>query len=98
MSHTIKIGLVTIELHLAGIGSLKEKRGIIKSLTTRLQKQFNVSVAEVGYHDSWQSSAIAVATVTNSSALANQVIDSVLKWIERNYPDAEIVDEVIEIL
>ncbi|MFO7321015.1 MAG: DUF503 domain-containing protein [Chloroflexota bacterium] len=98
MSHTIKIGLVTIELHLEGVSSLKEKRGRIKSLTTRLQKQFNVSVAEVGYHDVWQSSAIAVATVTNSSALADQMIANVLKWIEHNYPDAEIVDEVIEIL
>jgi uncharacterized protein YlxP (DUF503 family) len=98
MHHTTIIGLVTVELQLAGVSSLKEKRSILKSLTSRLQKQFNVSVAEVGYNDLWQSAAIAIATVTNSKRHANQVVDTVLKWIEQNYPDLEIVGESIEIL
>lgn len=98
MHHTTIIGLVTVEMQLEGVRSLKEKRSILKSLTSRLQKQFNVSVAEVGYNDMWQSTAIAVATVTNSTRHANQVVDTVLKWIEQNYPDLEIVGESIEIL
>lgn len=98
MHHTTIIGLVTIELHIDDVFSLKEKRGKIKSLTTRLQKQFNVSVAEVGHNDVWQSAVIAVATVTNSKRQASDVVDSVLRWIEQNYPDLEIVSENIEIL
>ncbi len=98
MSHTVIIGLVTIELHLDDVFSLKEKRGILKSMITRLQKAMNVSVAEVGHHDTWQSAAVAVATVTNSTAHAHQVIQSVLKWIEENYPDLEMMSETIEIL
>lgn len=98
MHHTTIIGLVTVELELGGVGSLKEKRSILKSLTSRLQKQFNVSVAEVGYNDVWQSSAIAVATVTNSTRHANQVTTNILKWIEENFPDLEITGERIEII
>lgn len=98
MHHTTIIGLVTVELYLDDVFSLKEKRGKIKSLTTRLQRQFNVSVAEVGHNDVWQSAAIAIATVTNSKKQASDVIDTVLRWIEQNYPDLEIVGENIEIL
>lgn len=98
MHHTTIIGLVTVELELAGVSSLKEKRSIIKSLTHRLQKQFNVAVAEVGFHDVWQSSAIAIVTVTNTTRHANQMTHSVLKWIEQSFPDVEIMDESIEIL
>jgi len=98
MHHTTIIGLLTVELELPGVSSLKEKRSILKSLTNRVQKQFNVSVAEVGYNDVWQSAAIAIATVTNSTRHANQVVDTVLKWIEQNFPDLEIIGERIEII
>ena len=42
------MGLLTIELYVPGITSLKEKRGVVKPLIARLRKEFNVSVAEVG--------------------------------------------------
>ena len=96
--YTTIIGLVVVELHLHGIGSLKEKRSIISSLTSRLQKTFNVSVAEVGYQDLWQSSAIAVAAVTSSRSHADQITNNIIKWIEDNFPDLEIMNEHIEIL
>ena len=98
MHHTTIIGLLTVELELPGVSSLKEKRGIVKSLTNRVQKQFNVAVDEVGYNDVWQTTAIAIATVTNSTRHANQVVDTVLKWIEQNFPDLEIIGERIEII
>lgn len=98
MHHTTIIGLVTIEFELAGVASLKEKRSILKSFSSRIQKQFNVSVAEVGYNDVWHSAAIAIATVTNSTRHANQVTTTVLKWVEENFPDMEIMGERIEII
>jgi uncharacterized protein YlxP (DUF503 family) len=96
--YTVIIGLVTLELDLPGVSSLKEKRGIVKSMIARMQKTFNVSVSEVGYQDLWQSTAIAVATVTNSKAHANQTLTTVTQWVEQNYPDYEILSDQIEIL
>lgn len=96
--YTIIIGLLTVELHLPEVHSLKEKRGIIKSLLSRVTKTFNVSAAEVGFQDMWQSSAIAITTVTNTTVHAHQVVSNVLEWIETHYPDYEITYEQIEII
>lgn len=55
------IGVCTIELHLPGIGSLKQKRSILKPLLARLHNTFNISAAEIERKDSWQSTITAVA-------------------------------------
>lgn len=93
-----KIGFCEIELYLPGVLSLKQKRGILKSMLTKMRNKFNVANAEVGKNDSWQSASIAVTTVSNSTARLDQTIQNVMKWIESNYPDAMIIKHDIEIL
>jgi uncharacterized protein YlxP (DUF503 family) len=97
MAHTI-IGLCTIELHLPGLNSLKDKRSILKSMLARLHNTFNVSAAEVDRQDVWQSAVIAVVTVSNSTSHSSQVIANVLDWIENNFPDVFIVRQETEVL
>ena len=55
----------TIDLDLPGVASLKEKRGILKSLIARLHKTFDIAAAEVDYHDAWQSAMLGVARLTS---------------------------------
>ena len=88
----------TIDLHLPGVRSLKEKRGVLKSLIARLHKLFNVAVAEVDLHDVWQSAALGVAVVSTTSAHGEAVLEQLLRWIEHNWPDVEIEDHTIEII
>ncbi len=57
------VGLLTLEITLEDAHSLKDKRQVVRSLKDRLKARFNVSVAEVGYHDVWQRAAVAVAAV-----------------------------------
>ncbi len=97
MSDT-KIGICELDLHLPGVASLKEKRGIIKSMLNKMRKQFNVSTAEVAYQDVWQSSKIAITTVSPSSQVIHKRMQTIIKWIEAHYPDAHIMDEDIEII
>jgi uncharacterized protein len=97
MTHTV-VGLCTIELHLPGVRSLKEKRSILKSMLARMHNTFNVSAAEVGRNDAWQSAIIAFASVSNADAHANQVIAKTLDWIESNFPNVLIVEHEVEIL
>ena len=92
------IGLAELELHLPGVSSLKEKRGIVRSLLKRVQKSFNVSVAEVDYMDTWQSAKIALVAVSNSSAHAHKTLQTVLNWIEEHYPDVYVMRETTEII
>ena len=92
------IAAATIDLYLPGMASLKEKRGVLKSLIARLHKTFNIAAAEVDLHDVWQSAALGIAVVSTSAAHGEAVVESVLAWIERNRPDVTIVDHTIEII
>ena len=98
MAYSTIVGLCVLEFYLPGIQSLKQKRGVLKPLLSRLHKTFNVSAAEVGFQDVWQSAAIGIAVVTGSTAHANQVVAGVVEWIEANYPDLLITRQDVEIL
>ncbi|MFQ3611742.1 MAG: DUF503 domain-containing protein [Fimbriimonadales bacterium] len=74
---TARIGLLTVELYIGGCRSLKEKRQVLQSLTTRLRNDFNLSVAEVGHHDLHQRACLAIACVGNQTDFVNRVLDTV---------------------
>jgi uncharacterized protein len=90
------IGTCIIELRIPGNGSLKGKRRIIKSIIARVHNQFNVSIAEVGNHDLWQSATLGVACVSNGSTYVHGLLTKVVEWIEAHRPDVEVVDYRIE--
>lgn len=91
------IGVCTIELHLPGVASLKEKRSRIKSLKNRLGKTFNISVAEVALHDVWQSATLGAAVVSTAPSHAEAVLDGVVNWIETHRPDLDVIDYGIDV-
>jgi uncharacterized protein YlxP (DUF503 family) len=47
------VAITTWDLHLPACHSLKEKRGVLKPLTSGLRRTLNVSVAETGHQDLW---------------------------------------------
>lgn len=71
------IGVLILELRLEESHSLKDKRHYVKSLKDRLRAKFNVSVAEIDYHDLWQRGLVAVATVSGDQSHAEQVLQNV---------------------
>ena len=79
------VKLLTFDLHLPGRSSLKEKRFVLSSVKTRLRRQFNVSVSEVGHHDKWQRATLAVVTVSVDGAMAESTCDKVIKFLERDH-------------
>ncbi len=92
------IGVCTIELRLAGNGSLKGKRSILKSITTRVSRDFNVSIAEVDAQNMWQRAVLGVACVSSSASYAHRQLERVVHWIETNRLDIELLDYQIELL
>jgi uncharacterized protein YlxP (DUF503 family) len=95
---TMHIGLCTIELGLPGNGSLKGKRSVIKSITTRLSREYNVSIAEVDAQNLWQRAVLGVACVSTSASYAHGQLERVVQWIETNRPDVELLGYEIEML
>jgi len=75
------VGLLTVHIHLQGIGSLKDKRRIIKSLVERLRSRFNVSAAEIAAQDSKQMAVAGVAVISNDGAHLNEQLDKIAAFI-----------------
>jgi uncharacterized protein YlxP (DUF503 family) len=71
------VGVLTLELHIEGAQSLKDKRHTVKSLKDRLRGKFNVAVAEIDYQDLWQRALIAAVTVSSDRTRAEQVLQLV---------------------
>ena len=92
------IGVCTIELRLPGNDSLKGKRSVIKSIITRITRQFNVSVAEVDAQNVWQRAVLGVACVSSSADYAHGQLERVVQWIETNRLDVELLAYEIEFL
>ena len=90
------IATCVIILSLHGVSSLKEKRSIVKSINTRLVRQFNVSVAEIDYHDVWQTAAIGLVTVGNNAGHLHGRLEKAVQWIADTRPDIPIDDYFIE--
>jgi len=70
----------------------------LKSITTRVRSQFNVSVAEVDDHDLWQLATIGICCVSNNKRYTNQVLSKVVDFITAGRFDVEILNHEIEIL
>jgi uncharacterized protein len=91
------VALGTVELHLPDVGSLKGKRHVLKGLKERVKNRFDVSVAEVDHHDSWQRATLAVACVSHDSRHANEVVDKAMDFIE-SHVEGYVIDMSVEIL
>ncbi len=78
--------------------TIKDKRQVVRSLCSRVRNKFNVSIAEVGDNDLWQSSIIGISCVSNNSRHAQQTMDNVVGYIRESRLDAEIVDCEVEIV
>ncbi len=92
------IGICTLTLDIPHSKSLKDKRRVVKSITSRVRNQFNVSIAEVDAHDVWQSAVIGLACVSNDAGYAHGLLEKVVHMISNSRFDAQVADYEIEIL
>ena len=92
------LATLTIHLHLPTCASLKEKRGRIKPLISRLHREFNVSVAEMDLQDAWQEAVITCAMVGNRRAFLESALQNVVEWVGANWTDGDVIEEKIEII
>lgn len=75
------------ELFLPYCASLKEKRKYIQSITARVRKRFNISIAEVSHQDLWQRSVLGFSAVCSSLSEAELILQTIRENLER-YEDA----------
>jgi len=94
----MNVGVCRIELRLAENLSLKGKRRVLKSITTRVRNKFNVSIAEVGNQNLWQLATLGICCVSNNSRYTNEVLSKVVDFVVDSRFEVEILNYEIEIL
>ena len=92
------VGVCRLMLHLPESLSLKAKRGVARSLASRIQNRFNVSVAEEADGNLWQRLALVVCCVSNDADQANRMLSSVVNFVEENQGELELLDYGTEII
>ena len=89
------VGVLRIRLAIRGAHSLKDRRSAVKSLKDRLRNRFNVSVAEVGDRDHWQSAELGICTIGMERRILDALLSSVVE-AAKSRPDVEVVDYEME--
>ncbi len=80
-----------LEIHLSlPSHSLKEKRGIVKSILGRARNRFNVACAEVDRQDNASAAVLGFVTVSPDKAIPRQALERLEDWIYEGWPDVEI--------
>ncbi|HEY7746859.1 MAG TPA: DUF503 domain-containing protein [Desulfuromonadales bacterium] len=78
------VGVLRLDLILYSPGSLKEKRGVVRSILGRCRSRFPVSCAETGLQDLWQRAELGFAMVGLEEAAILRTFDLVEEEIARS--------------
>ncbi len=79
-----------LELRIRDAHSLKEKRHVIKSVSSHVARTFGVAVSEVDYQDLWNRSALGVAAVAPQASQLDRILHSVERHM-RDRRDVELI-------
>jgi uncharacterized protein YlxP (DUF503 family) len=78
--------MIQVIFEIPDVDTIKEKRRILRSLKDKLQRRFNMSVAEVDLQDSLSFAQIGGALVSNSRSFGESVLHKAFEMIERDVP------------
>lgn len=78
------IGVARITIYLDDSFSLKDKRQVVRSITTRVRNQFNAGIAEVEDLDDIRVATLGIVCISSQSAHANEMLNTIIQFIERN--------------
>jgi uncharacterized protein YlxP (DUF503 family) len=91
------VGVLRLTLYVPESHSLKEKRGVLQKIKTRVRNAFNVSIAECSDHDLWQKTLLGICQVGTDQAYIDGTLRAAVRFIEAMHV-AEIGEEEIEFL
>ena len=91
------VGAVRLELLVAGSRSLKQKRGIVRSIVSRLSSRFAASVGEVGAQDSREHAVIGVAMVGMARPIVEYKLERLVLFFESLHL-ADLLDYQLDVV
>jgi len=94
----MNVGVCRVRVRLAENLSLKGKRRVLKSVTSRVQGKFNVCVAETDDNDLWQLATLGICCISNDKRYNNEVLSRVVNFITDSRFELEVLDYEIELM
>jgi uncharacterized protein len=91
------IGLLQIDLRIAGARSLKDKRRVVKSLKEQLRNRYNCSIAEIDFKDQWARARVAACVVGDDARFVNTQLNEIARFAA-NKRGSEVLDYSIEMM
>jgi uncharacterized protein len=89
------VSVMTVDMRLPGVTSLKGKRHVIRSIKDNVRNKFNVSIAETAFQDMWQRAQLGVSAVSGDRLFIEKELARIIKLIESR-GEVEIFDWNIE--
>lgn len=91
------VSMIQVVFEIPDVQNIKDKRRIVRSVKDRLQKKFNMSVAEIDLQDSLSFAHLGGAVVSNSKHFGESVLQKAFNMIEQDVPvriqDVQIYSE-----
>ena len=91
------IGILTLQFHLEGCASLKEKRKRLSGLRDRFGRKTSIAVCEYGCQDAWQKAEWGFVAAASSRSAVKGLIDNIEREVSENF-DGRIVERQVEML
>ncbi|MGC6486142.1 MAG: DUF503 domain-containing protein [Planctomycetota bacterium] len=91
------IGVLQFTLELPYAESLKEKRGVLKSLKDRLRRSFNVSFSEFEDLDDPTIATMGAVVAGSDTKHVNSTMDHLINELDE-WRDGTLVDHQLEII
>lgn len=92
------VAVCRVDLHLPAAQSLKDKRSVVQSATSRMRQQFRLSIAEVDALDRHDLAVLGLAVVSREATHAREVLEEAVRYLERTRLDADVGAVEFEIL
>ena len=88
------IGILQFTINIPHAASLKDKRSVVRSMKDRIRRKFNVSIAEVDDHDTWNMATLGATMVGTDVGYINgalsKLVDVLDEWREATLDDHQI--------
>jgi uncharacterized protein YlxP (DUF503 family) len=84
------VGVLTLDLLLGDVHSLKEKRSVVRPIVAELRKRFVVSVVEAGHLDLHRRALVGVAVVAVDRAHCVDVVEACERLVAAR-PEVELL-------
>jgi uncharacterized protein YlxP (DUF503 family) len=83
-------GVLTLDVLLGDVHSLKQKRSLVRPVVAELRRRFEVSAAEAGHLDLHRRALVGVAVVAADAAHCTQVLNACERLVA-DRPELEVL-------